>query len=974
MDFYQLNTLTAYRFGESIILPESYVERSLHLGYKGVAIADPNLYAYPSFADACSSTKAIFGCRIALESSLGRPLSAVVYLKDESGYRNLLVLLARKEEEIDLDFLSCIRQGLILVLESDDPALRSPEGLTRLSPEIAKLQKIFKEDFYIGIVISSLLEQNEMEDLYHFAKEREYQTVAFPKVRYLKKSDCASLVLLQKALKKEKAESLPEGGPNFLLSLKSLQEIYRPEDLERTKEIADKCQFVFFQKRGTLIHFDNDSKELFDLCSHGLSERLNTNRVPKEYAERLEYELSVIRKMDYSSYFLLVHDYVQYARRQNIRIGPGRGSAAGSLVSYALFITDVDPILFRLSFERFLNPMRKNMPDIDIDFEDDRRDEIIRYLKVRYGEKRVSDIVTFVRLKPRSAVNLIGPSLSYPQNRLKKLTSVIKDSSTDFRSALTDSYYGKRLENLLQDSYYQDLVDKINPLLGLPVNTSVHAAGVIVSQENLSQSCPLSNGSTGTVLYEYPYMERMGYLKMDILSLSNLTFIRKVEEKIKDKISLLDHLDDKKTFDCLNALELCDIFQLESPGMRKTIKQVHPESFPDLCSILALYRPGPMKYIDEFARRKNGKEQITYLDERLEPILKETYGIIVYQEQVIEIVKTLASFSASQADLFRRAISKKKVEQMEKDKERFLTNCQKNKIPLGTAEKIYEDIEKFAGYGFNKSHAYAYGLISYELLYLKANYPKEFYSTALNETSLGSEECYELMKEIYRHKVTLKGPDINLSDKDEILFRDSSFLLPLSRISQVDKQVLEQIVKEREKGPFLSFYQFCQRMGPLFQGKEERTIDKMIDAGAFDSLSKAREKMKDLFQDYLAFARMSFPEEQVPPLVGEEDLGKRLYLEKQSLGMVLSRSLKSVLSMEGYKTMLVTDDGNVERDHVFTATDGRKDYKIYTLVEGIENNDFLLIQGDFKKTGVLFDMKIVNKKGRKENYGKDIHR
>ncbi len=974
MDFYQLNTRTAYSFGESTILPEEYVERGSRLGYQGLAIADDGISCYPSFADAASSTKAIFGCRIRLSSSLGRPLPAVVYLKDEVGYQNLLLLLSRKEEAVSFEFLSCIRNGLLLVLESEDPALRNQEALTRLSPEISRLQRLFQEDFYLGIEISSLLEQNEMEELYSFARDGEYKTVAFPKACYLRKADCGSLVLLQAALKKEKAPSLPEGGPDFLLSLKSLSEVYRPLDLERTREIADKCRFDFFRKRGRPVRFDKDDEQLVDLCYRGLQERLGTNRLPREYVDRLEYELSVIRKMDFCSYFLLVHDYVQYAHRQGIRVGPGRGSAAGSLVSYSLFITEVDPLRFRLSFERFLNPMRRTMPDIDIDFEDDRRDEVLRYLKVRYGEKRVSEIVTFVKLKPRGAIRLIGPALSYPENRLKKLTSAIRESSPDFLSAREDRKLGGRFTELMKDPYYQDLVKKIEPLIGLPINTSVHAAGVIVSQENLSLSCPLSNGTTGVVLYEYPYMERMGFLKMDILSLSNLTFLQKVESRIQLPLSLLEHLEDKETYDLLNRLELAEVFQLESAGMRRTIERIHPESFQDLCSLLALYRPGPMAYVEEFAQRKSGEKKIEYLDERLRPILEETYGIILYQEQVIEIVKAIGSFSASQADLFRRAISKKDVDAMEKGKERFLANAEKNGVPSEKARAIYADIERFAGYGFNKSHACAYALISFELLYLKCHFPAFFYQVALDQSSLGSDEFYALLKEIYAHKARLRGPDINRSDKEKVTFEDSSFLLPLSRVAQADRKVIDAILAEREKGPFSSFYQFCRRMSATLDASSERSVGRLVDAGAFDSLSKARERMKALYRQYLDFARLSFPESEVPPLVGEEDVGRRLFLEKEALGVILSTSLRKVVQRPGWKTMLVVDDSGLSRERILKATDGRKEYLLRAPDDDYANDDFLLVRGTLQPAGVQREIQIENQKGRKMTYGKDIHR
>lgn len=975
MGFYQLDTATAYDFGSSIVLPEAYCQKAKRLGYEGIGIADRNLYAYPSFQDAATKNglKALFGCRVSLQSLLDRPLSAVLYVKDEEGYRNLLKLLVHKGEAIGADFLASLRQGLVLVLDSDDPAFKDPDGLTRLSPQLLLYKKTFQDDLYVGVSIASIVDQNEMPLLYEYCERNEYRTVAFPKVHYLSKADAASLYLLQKALRKEKAETIPESGPDFLLSQKAVESLYRQEDIERTEEIADKLTFSFFQRRGKLLHFDRDGEKLTALAYKGLTERLKTAVIPDSYGKRLEYELSVIKKMDFSSYFLLVSDYVQYAKSKGIKVGPGRGSASGSLVSYALYITDLDPIRYNLSFERFLNPKRKDMPDIDVDFEDDRRNEVVDYLKVRYGEKRVSDIVTFVKLKPRSAINLVGPALSYPENRLKKLTSTIRDSAKSIEEALQDNVLGYRLRKLLSDSYYQDLARKVEPLLGVPVNTSVHAAGVILSEEEIYETCPVKDGTHGTVLYEYPYMERMGFLKVDILSLSNLTFIRKVEESVSTKVDIQAHLDDKKTFACLNNLDLALIFQLESTGMQKTIQQVRPSTFEDIASILALYRPGPKDYIPEFALRKQGRKEIVYADPRLEPILKETYGIIVYQEQVIAIVQALASFSASEADLFRRAISKKKIQEMERYKEKFLKGCAANGIEPEKAESIYQDIEKFASYGFNKSHAYAYALLSYTLLYLKANEPEAFYKVALKETSVGSDGNYKILQEIYRRGFVLRGPDVNNSSLDQVAFKGKAFYLPLTSVAFADKNLLSDIEAERKNGPFRSFYDFCKKLEGKITLNAEKTVASLIDAGALDSLSPSRAKMKELLHDYLSFIHMNFPEDQLPALDGEESLGKRLFLEKKALGVILSRSLKSVVRKDGFKTMLVLDDSAAEKDGFVLVTDGRKDYRLHVRKADMEDYDFLLVKADIDGP-TIYDGTYTNMKGRIERYGKDNRR
>ena len=969
MDFYQFNTISAYSFYESTIMPFPYAERAKHLGYKGIAIADENLYSFPALADACNSQglKPIFGYRVHLRSPLATPFEGVLLVQNEKGYANLLSLVAKHEPIIGNDLLLSIHEGLTLILDTSDAAFKDKEALTKMSPQLLQFSKIFGEDFHFGISIASIVDRNEMPVLYEFCDRQGYDTVAFPKTLYLRKENYSSLYLLQKAVSKEKAGDIPQGGPDFLLSVNSIEEIYREKDIFSTQLIADKIDFQFFRQRGKPISFDDADNRLYRLSYERLAERLKTSLIPPEYHVRLDYELSVIRKMKFSSYFLLVSDYVDFAKSRKIEVGPGRGSSAGSLVAYSLGITELDPIRCSLSFERFLNPKRKDMPDIDIDFQDDRREEVVTYLKARYGESRVSDIVTFVKLKPKGAINLIGPALSYSENRIKRLTSSIPDSAQDFEQALLDPVLGDRLRRLLEDNYFQELVEKVKPLLGIVVNTSIHAAGVIISQEDIYRSCPMRNGTFGTSLFEYPYMERLGFLKCDILSLSNLTFIRKIEEKIGKEIDVLNDLEDKKAYDCLNALNLSYIFQLESSGMKRTIEAVKPASFKDIASILALYRPGPKAYIQEFARRKNEGKPIIYADERMRPILQDTYGIILFQEQVIELVKVLAGFDASDADLFRRAISKKKLKEMEQYREKFLLGAKRNGIPDDKAQAIYEDIEKFAGYGFNKSHAYSYSLISYKLLYLKAHYPESFYKTALKEASLSSDATYESIKEIYRQGYILSTPNINVSAKDDIIVKDNIFYLSLNQISMMDKETMEAILIEREKGAFKSFYDFCLRMVGKITLDQEKTIKRMIDGGAFDCLSKSRSGMKAMLSDYLSFARMGFPERQVPSVKREEDVGKRLYLEKQTLGVILSQSLKTIARKAGYRTLLVLDDAKMVSDHAFLGTDGRKEYMVHTEEEGIQNNDFVLVKADFAKKNI-YHCHLINLKGRKETY------
>lgn len=973
MFYCQLNTISCYDFGQSTIDLDSYAKRAVELEYQGIAVADTNLYSYPYLSDACKANdlKAIYGYRFKLYCLPTRNLNAVLYVLNEQGYLNICKLLSIKSEVVGTDLLSPLHEGLALVIDCDDEDFHDSTFLTTISPTLLIYSKIFKDDFYLGISIYSKEDCEDVKVLYDFCENCQYHSLAFPKACYIKKTDAYKTELLKRSLKKESALDIPETGPHFLLSTKALVTLYREKDIKATVELASKCQFNFFTKRGKLITFKDDDVTLSKLAMKGLLERLAGEAKP-EYLSRLTYELDTIKEMHFSSYFLLVADYVQFAKRNKIKVGPGRGSAAGSLVSYALGITDLDPLKYQLSFERFLNPKRSSMPDIDIDFEDDRRDEVVAYLTAKYGASRVCPIITFTRLKPKSALNLIGPALSFNPSRLKRLTVSISDRAKNFKEAYNDYYYGSKLKELLKDEYYRSICQKANSLLGLPSNTSQHAVGIIISDDDIYKTCPMSNGERGVVEYEYATMEKLGFLKFDILALSNLTLVKKIEDKIvsnhKELPDVSNSLDDKETYDTLNELFLADIFQLESEGMANTIALVKPSCFTDLAAILALYRPGPKDYIPTFARRKHGEEKINYLSDLLKPVLEDTYGIMVYQEQVIKAVQVIADFSASDADLFRRAISKKKLDLIESYKQKFMFGAKK-KVPEKTAIDIYNDIEKFAGYGFNKSHAYSYALITYTLLYYKTHYLVEFYSAAMETISLNTEGMKHLLNELTKQGYSVYCPDINHSKASEYVFLDDKRVyLPLSTISSLDMDVINNIVKEREaRGPYLSLYDFCKRTYSFMNADKQKTIRNLINAGGLDELAKSRAGLIDGIYEYYGFARMGFDEKKLPSIEEDEDVGERLYLEKATLGAIFSMKLTSIAYKQGYKTLLVIDDSRFELDHLISATDGHRDYMLEINKKiKLSKNDFFLASADFKKKRVFpYDIIYIGRKVNK---------
>ena len=958
MPFLPLNTITAYDFGESIILPSSYVKRGKELGYTSLGIADQNRYAFPSFADACEKEKIkpVFGLRISLSSAIRDKYDAVLYIKNEKGYQNLCDLLSKKRDKYGTDTLLSHKDGLILVLCRNDPLFYQEEYQTRISKELTLFKRIFQDDFYLGLRLESKADREESPLLFRFIDDREYQAVAFPCSRYLFKNDAGSYRLFTAAWKKEKYQDGNEVGPEFLLSDQGIEKTYREKEIKAAQEIADKTDFSFFTKRGSRISFDHADELLNEKAVEGLQNRFLGKEIPSEYKDRLQYELSIIKKRNFSSYFLLVEDYVSHARREGIYVGPGRGSAGGSLVSYSLNITQMDPRKYSLSFERFLNPKRKTRPDIDRDFEDTRRSEVVSYLKQRYGESHCGEIVTFSCLKPRSAINLIGTALGYSPSRLKPLTSLLPEQADDFTSAKEQRrYYQKvKFESLRKDDYYASLVKRASLFIGLPVNTSIHAAGVILSQDEIYKNVPRSRGKSGTVLYEYPYRERLGYLKVDILSLSNLSFIREIEERIKkngkELPDIRNDLENKKVFEERNSLHLARIFQLDNSfGFRKAIEEIHPDSFKDIASLLALYRPGPRNYISSFAKRKKGREKIEYKSPLLEPILRDTYGIRIYQEQVRSAVVAVASFSSSDADLFRRAISKKDVDKRKQYEPLFYQGAKKNGVREDLAKSIYEDVLKFAGYGFNKSHAYCYAYLTYMLLYYKANYPQEFYEAAFSSNTLGSLKSLQLRQELKDNRIKRIRPDINTSKADDYLLRNNQCFIPLSVIKQSDKKLLSVIVDVREeKGAFTSYYDFFLKRDGKRNESSLKTLTSLIEAGAFDSLSPYREERKKNLSLYRSYASMSFPRNQIPARAeSKEDYGIRLSLEKEMLGIIRSIPLTALIYKKGYKTFIVSDTSYLETNGMVTIIREVEEYKAFLNGrKNVEKGGILLIKED----------------------------
>ena len=957
----QLNTISAYDFKGSIINIDTYVSHAKAKGYTHVGIKGSDMFYFPKLASRCSEEKVtpVFLISVVIETTEGLLSGALVILNSE-GYKNICYLKNNLDSNhLTIEDLKKVKKSLALIIETNNN-FEFRLFQDKMAKELSKLKKIFEEHFYLGLGLYTKADYENASEIFEFASTCSYEIVPFHEVKYLEKKDAYYYEIFRASLENREAEKVEE-GPNFLLSIASLEKIYSKNLLLSLDKLLNKISFDFNEKLGSIIFFDNDDNVLKEKAYQGMK-RLNKNT--KEYQERLDYELSVISEMKFSSYFLLVEDYVSFAKSQNIKTGPSRGSAGGSLVCYFLGITELDPIQYNLSFERFLNPKRVTMPDIDIDFDSERRDEIISYLYKKYNSKpnQVCNIIVFSTLKPRSALKFISSSLGYSENTLSPLLSTISLTSSDFGKAEKDLYLGESFKEILKKKSYSDLVDVARKIIGLPINTSIHASGVIVSSNSISDCCQIVKKENGTILcgYEYGAMEKLGFLKLDILALSNLTFIKHIENEIlkrkKELPDIYSDLENKRVFSVLCKKLLNNIFQLDnSITTLKDIDLIQPDSFKDLCELIDLIRPGAKDYVDVFARRKQGKEKITYLDKSLEPILKETYGIMLYQEQIMEVVKLIAGFSLSEADLLRRAISKKKEAEIAKYYSNFVYGAEKRGIKKEIADKIYKDIEKFSNYGFNKAHSYGYGLITYTLLYYKTFFTEEFYTVSIYEARVGSKEFVQISKELATFGYCFTNPDINLSNSDTVVFKDKKVYLPL-KIKSMSNLFLESIIKEREKGKYTSYLNFLIRNKDSFNNEEnKRGLNSLIDGGAFDSLNKERDEIKDKTSLYLDAIKFYSDENEIENFLNVEENKKQknifelLVRERNVLGVIASVNIQDLVEVEkGYFPYIVVDNKNYENNKTIEVVSNNEEYTIkIDKKPKVDNYTCVMIKGSF---------------------------
>ena len=901
MDFALLNIISCYSFLQSGLSIPKIASAGLKKGYFGLGLVDNSfLYGVPEFVKAVNKNKQkyIFGITVNLSDQYA------IYAINEIGYRNIIAISKEVSlENLDLEFLINHLSGTILVLETNYGEFKNkfPDGLDeKYLHYLAKISK-YPEQFYLGLEITSKSEFNSAQKIREFASLRGYELIAFPKILYENSQDAIVLKMVEAIANEEKLEQKELKGQQYFQDIDSYKKLYTRIEIANTVKVISSNTLDFNIKRGEMVHFPVDDSKL--TIKQNVLQGLKDKGIDDEtHLERALYELDVIISMGYEDYFLIVADYVNYAKNHNILVGPGRGSAAGSLVSYALGITEVDPLKYDLQFERFLNKARKSMPDIDIDFMDISRDDMVQYMRDKYGENRVASIVTFQTIKAKQALRDAGRLLDVPTRHIDMLSKSITE-----HMSLREAY--KKLETFRKlvdsDKYFLDIVSMASKIENLPRQSGQHAAGIILNNSPIDEVLPITIDLDNHYIsqYEKDYLEEQGFLKMDFLSLRNLTTIdiclKLIEQNQNKKISMYDiPYEDPHIFELIRGGNTAGIFQLESSGMKGAIKIIEPIEFNDIVVLLSLFRPGPMDNIKEYKQRSIGKIPVSYASEDIKKVLGPTYGIIIYQEQISKLATVMAGFSLEEADLFRRAVSHKEKEVLLSAQKDFINGAKSKGYSNEVATNTFNDILKFANYGFNKSHAVVYAIIACRMAYLKYYYPLEFYVSLLSTSSMAIDSKFsEYLSEMNKRGLRVYSPDINASTSAFIL-KEDGILFPLSFIKGISALTSNKIVEERMlNGEYKDFYDFVIR-GKLI-GINETIIAKLIDSGAFDKLYPSRQTLRESTLNALQLAELLYTKDGQIILdttlegsknyfISEDDPLNNLSLEYDALGLMLS--------------------------------------------------------------------------------------
>lgn len=954
--FVHLHVHSEYSLLDSAARIRDLAERAGKFGMTSLALTDHGaMYGVVPFYKACKAQgiQPIIGCEVRFTTGsindkgtrAENPIYHLILLaKHAIGYRNLMQLVSRAHLEglrdqplLNLQMLAAHTEGLVclssgLAGEISQHLLGGRVEEARQAAE--RCQKLFGEDFYLEIQDHSLVEQKKiMPQLINLGREMGIPLVATNNVHYIRREDylvqdILSCIGTGKTLE-DKERIKFQTDQMYMKSAEEMERLFAhlPEAIKNTRVIADKCRLELDFGRSVLPEFKpiqeglNSADYLLKLCEKGLMERYGQS--PQwhnadgraQLTARLEYELSVIEKMGFSDYFLIVWDFMRFAHEQGIFVGPGRGSSAGSLVAYVLRITDVDPIKYRLLFERFLNPQRVTMPDIDIDFSDLRRDEMIDYVVRKYGAEHVAQIITFGTMAAKAAVRDVG--------RVMNLSYALVDRA----AKMIPGQLGMTIEDAVQlnpelkalcerDAKVAELIDLARKVEGFPRHASTHAAGVVISRDPLTDYVPLQEGTEKTALTQYSmeHLETIGLLKMDFLGLRTLSIIERTLASIKRQYGLSIDFhqipdDDSLVYEMLGRGETAGIFQLESAGMRKVLKELKPTQFEDIISVLALYRPGPVEFIPKFIQTKHGQMEADYPHPDLEPILADTYGIIVYQEQIMQIAAQMAGFSLGEADLLRRAVSKKKREVLDEERAHFVTGSVQQGYTEADAHKVYDMIVRFADYGFPRAHATAYGVLAYQTAYLKAHYPVEFMASMLTAVMGNQRKVAEYVDECKRMNISVLQPDVNESDilftpiKPAVEGEKGAIRFGMAAIKNVGTHAMETIIEQRREKPYADLLDMCRRIDLRVCNK--RVLESLIQGGAMDSFAGHRAQLIAMLdetveaavkwrkeRDDLQIHLFGFTEEMnwtvEPPAVKPYTAMQQLELERELLGLYIS--------------------------------------------------------------------------------------
>lgn len=890
MEFTHLHVHTEYSLLDGSSKIKEITSRAKELGMKSLAITDHGvMYGVIDFYKAAKEVgiKPILGCEVYVApgsrfdkqpgESESRYYHLVLLAENNTGYKNLMKIVSRGFTEgfyykprVDYEVLEQFHEGIIALSAclAGEVQRYLARGMYEAGCEAAKrYEGIFgKGNFFLELQDHGIPEQKYVNpQLIRMSQELGIDLVCTNDVHYTyaQDADAHDILLCIQTGKKVTDENRMryDGGQYYLKSPEEMAELfpYAPQALENTCKIAERCNVEIEFGVTKVPHFEvpqgfDSWTYLNHLCNEGMKRRYPD--ADEEKKKRLEYELSVIHKMGYVDYFLIVWDYINYAKTHGIAVGPGRGSAAGSIVSYCLGITDIDPIKYSLIFERFLNPERVSMPDIDVDFCYERRQEVIDYVVEKYGKDCVVQIVTFGTMAARAVIKDVGRVLDLPYAMVDNIAKMVpREIGITIDKAIQEN---PDLRNAYEnDAQVHDLIDKSKRLEGLPRHASMHAAGVLISQKAVDEYVPVATGADGAVVAQFVMttLEELGLLKMDFLGLRTLTVIQDAEKLARKKNPefSIDNInyEDKNVYDMISTGKCEGIFQLESAGMKNFMKELKPQSIEDLIAGISLYRPGPMDFIPQYIKGKNNPGDITYDCPMLEPILKPTYGCIVYQEQVMQIVRDLAGYSLGRSDLVRRAMSKKKTSVMEKERQNFIygnpeenvPGCISNGIDEKTANKIYDDMIDFAKYAFNKSHAACYAVVAYQTAYLKTYYPVEFMAALMTSVVDNTDKVACYIYACRQMNIQMLPPDVNTSDM-EFSVEDNAIRFGLSAVKSLGRPTIKAIIDERNKSRFTSMQDFISR---LYTDLNKRTLENLIKSGAFDTFGNNRRQMMSVY-------------------------------------------------------------------------------------------------------------------------------